>query len=180
MFFKVYRWKAKTWLSQAHYIAFWGYNADVHAETPFGWSVLVYAALSDQACRSTVGAGTYFWYDMCTMCLFFNIYIYIVYVYGIWNIIHYVTLREHTRMAPWFDPHGLWRSLMNLLGTSLFKRHPCSIISLQSSIIPIQQGSFVVKLHRHVIPGPHGAMAGQRGCPSDRPRVAAGSLWWVS
>eukprot|EP00913_Durusdinium_trenchii_P003015 g2787.t1 len=24
------------------------YNADVHAETPFGWSVLVYAALSDQ------------------------------------------------------------------------------------------------------------------------------------
>lgn len=25
-----------------------GYNADVHAETPFGWSVLVYAALSDQ------------------------------------------------------------------------------------------------------------------------------------
>ena len=26
-----------------------GYDADVHAETPFGWSVLVYAALSDQA-----------------------------------------------------------------------------------------------------------------------------------
>lgn len=35
-----------------------GYKADVHAETPFGWSVLVYAALSDQVRGLGVAKGT--------------------------------------------------------------------------------------------------------------------------
>lgn len=36
------------WFSQSGPQPLQGYKADVHAETPFGWSVLVYAALSDQ------------------------------------------------------------------------------------------------------------------------------------